>query len=495
MTEIQSEAVINKNNYDEKIEAVNLALKDIGMGRYQWTLFILTGFGYFAGNLWPTVAALILPPVMSEFKTSDGPFLKLGQNIGLLVGAVFWGVGADIWGRKLSFNINLLITGLFGIAAGFSPNFTILAFTATLWSLGIGGNMPIDAAIFLEFIPSSHQYLLTVLSIWWTLGQFTGSLIAWPLIGKFSCPSSMTSDSPSSICDPNSNKGWRYFLFTMGGLTLLFWVIRVFLFRISETPKYLVGRGRDVEAVEVLEKVAKLNGSSRFCIDREKLGICVTNNTSNEKVQESEPRSPGVRAGWLCQAKGNHLQPLFETMEKAVTTSLLISIWALVGLAYPLYMTFGDGSVNTTYRNQVILSVIGIPASLLAGYMVSLPFIGRRGTLAIFTLLSGAFILLSTTSRSSNALLGWNCAYTFTNNVMYGALYAMTNEIFDSKDRGTASALTSGANRIFGIMAPVVALYADLTTSLPIFIAGVIFLVAGVLPVFIPVETRDQEAK
>lgn len=51
------------------------------------------------GNLWPTVAALILPPVMSEFKTSDGPFLKLGQNIGLLVGAVFWGVGADIWGR------------------------------------------------------------------------------------------------------------------------------------------------------------------------------------------------------------------------------------------------------------------------------------------------------------------------------------------------------------------------------------------------------------
>lgn len=30
----------------------------------------------------------------------EGPFLKLGQNIGLLVGAAFWGVGSDIWGRK-----------------------------------------------------------------------------------------------------------------------------------------------------------------------------------------------------------------------------------------------------------------------------------------------------------------------------------------------------------------------------------------------------------
>lgn len=29
----------------------------------------------------------------------------------------------------------------------------------------------------LEFIPASHQYLLTVLSIWWALGQLLGSLV------------------------------------------------------------------------------------------------------------------------------------------------------------------------------------------------------------------------------------------------------------------------------------------------------------------------------
>ena len=57
------------------------------------------------------VTGLILPVVVNEFKF-NGPFLKLGQNVGLLIGGAFWGVGADIWGRKFvlegfSFNWSL----------------------------------------------------------------------------------------------------------------------------------------------------------------------------------------------------------------------------------------------------------------------------------------------------------------------------------------------------------------------------------------------------
>lgn len=66
--------------------------------------------------------------------------------------------------------------------------------------------------------------------------------------------------------------------------------------------------------------------------------------------------------------------------------------------------------------------------------------------------LTGVFILVSTTARSSDSLLGWNCAYSFTSNVMYGVLYAITPELFPTKDRGTGNALVAAANRIFGIM-------------------------------------------
>lgn len=62
------------------------------------------------------------------------------------------------------------------------------------------------------------------------------------------------------------------------------------------------------------------------------------------------------------------------------------------------------------------------------------------------------FLFASTTARTSDALLGWNCGYSFTSNVMYGVLYAASPELFPTKDRGTGNALTAIANRVFGIM-------------------------------------------
>jgi hypothetical protein len=54
---------------------------------------------------------------------------------------------------------------------------------------------------------------------------------------------------------------------------------------------------------------------------------------------------------------------------------------------------------------------------------------------------------------------------------MYGVLYAMTPELFPTKDRGTGNGIAATANRIFGIMAPIIALYADLSVSRAISIA------------------------
>jgi len=481
--------------YQKKARVLNEALQEVGMGRYQWGLFVVTGFGYFADNLWPIVTGLILPAVVAEFNF-NGPFLKLGQNIGLLVGAAFWGVGADIWGRKVSFNLTLLITGVFAVAAGGSPNFIALTSLVSVWSVGVGGNLPVDSAIFLEFVPATHQYLLTVLSIWWAFGQLFGSLIAWPLIANFSCPSTATT------CPRSENKGWRYFLFTMGGVMLILWAIRFFLFTLYESPKYLMGKGDDKAAVEVVHKVAAHNRTTATTTvdDLERLGVY----SGSHSREVATGNVKDVLRGRLALFNLDHVKPLFATRKLAYSTTLLIILWALIGLAFPLYNSFvtfylasrgtdfGDGSVYITYRNQVILSVIGVPGALLAGYMVELPILGRRGTLAISTILTGVFILASTTARNSNALLGWNCAYSFKSNIMYGVLYAITPELFPTKDRGTGNALTATANRIFGVMAPIIALYANITTAVPVWIAGAIFLGAGFVALALPYESRGK---
>jgi len=122
--------------------------------------------------------------------------------------------------------------------------------------------------------------------------------------------------------------------------------------------------------------------------------------------------------------------------------------------------------------------------------LVELPHFGRRGALSLSTVLTGVFLYASTTALNSAALLGWQCAYNFSSNIMYAVLYAYTPEIFPTKDRGTGNALTATTNRVFGIMAPIIAMFADLKTSAPVYTSGALFLVAGVLILGLPFESR-----
>ncbi|KAI0335702.1 MFS general substrate transporter [Cubamyces sp. BRFM 1775] len=489
--------------YTAKAKILSDALQEIGMGKYQWYLFVLTGFGWFSDNLWPVVTGLLLPPTIAEFGY-QGAWLKFAQALGSLVGCVFWGISSDVWGRRWAFNLTLFITGVFAMAAGASPNATALCALVAAWSVGVGGNLPVDSAVFLEFIPPTHQYLLTVLSVWWAIGQLVGSLVAWPLIAEFSCPTTAT----PAECPRSSNAGWRYFLYTMGGLMTLLFFLRFLAFHLHESPRFLVGRGRDAEAVEVVHRVAEFNGRSssltlemlRAC---EKLGKGEVEETGKSRAS----KETGVKASVMRKLRtlsGVHVKGLFATPKLAFSTTILIVIWALIGLAFPLYngfipyflatrgTDFGDGSIYITYRNQVILSVVGLPGALIAGWMVELPYLGRKGTLATSTVLTGIFLFAATTARTSDALLGWNCGYSVTSNVMYGVLYALSPELFPAKDRGTGSALVAAANHICGALAPIVAIYANLTTSVPIYVAGACFILGGLLAFLLPFEPRGK---
>lgn len=482
--------------YQAKAEVLNRAIQEIGFGKYQAFLFVVTGFGWLVDNLWPISLSIILAPVVNEFHVR-GPFLTLSQNVGLLVGAVVFGLGSDIWGRRVSFNTTLLIVGIFATAAAGSPAFTCLCVLAAIWSIGVGGNLPVDSAIFLEFLPGTHQYLLTVLSIWWAFGQLLASLVAWAILPNRSCPQTATT------CAKKDNMGWRYFVITMGGLMLVLWGIRFFVFHLHESPKYLMGRGRDAEAVEVVHKVAAYNGkTSNLTLEDLTKFDQEPDAVEGHKALDTSTKAAVQRN--VEKFSANHIKSLFRTRTLAISTSLIILIWAIIGLAFPLYNAFvpyylatrgadfGDGSVYITYRNQVILSVLGIPGALVGGWAVDLPYVGRKGALSISTILTGVFLFAGTTARTSDALLGWNCGYTFTSNIMYGVLYAMTPELFPTKDRGTGNGLASTANRIFGIMAPIIALYADLTTAVPIWVAGSLFLLAGVISLLVPLEPRGK---
>lgn len=477
--------------YEGKAQVLNSAIQEIGMGRYQWQLFVVVGgFGWASDNLWPIVTSLILPAITSEFSPSKPPLLSLSQNIGLLVGAIFWGFGCDIFGRRWAFNLTIGITSVFGLIAAGSPNFAAIGCFAALWSIGVGGNLPVDSAIFLEFLPGSHQYLLTVLSVFWAFAQLLATLVAWPLLGYHTCQETATT------CTRSENFGWRWFMIAMGLLAMIMFCCRFFLFTLYESPKYLMGRGKDEEAVRVVHEVARINGKT-------------TNLTLADLEVFNQAGQQGVDASAALKRKlekvnFTHLRALFASPKLAWSTSLIISIWAFIGLGFPLYNAFlpyiqatrgkkfGDGSTYITFRNSTIIAVLGVPGALLGGALVEIPRFGRKGALALSTALTGVFLYCSTTADTSNALLGWNCAYNFMSNIMYAVLYAYTPEIFPTKDRGTGNATTATANRVFGIMAPIIAIYANLETSAPVYVSGALFIAAGILTVLLPFEPRGK---
>ncbi|KAK0734902.1 major facilitator superfamily domain-containing protein [Lasiosphaeria miniovina] len=207
----------------------------------------------------------------------------------------------------------------------------------------------------------------------------------------------------------------------------------------------------------------------------------------------------------LEEVKLERVRTLFETPRLALSTGLIMVIWAFIGLGYPLYNAFlpyiqasrgadfGDGSTYLTYRNSLIISVLGIPGALLGGVLVETRF-GRKGTLALSTVLTGAFLSGSTTALTSQALLGWNCAFSLASNVMYAVLYSFTPELFPTPERGTGSALTATCNRVFGIMAPIVAMFANLQTDVPVYTSGALFICAGLLVLGLPFESRGKAA-
>jgi len=96
---------------------------------------------------------------------------------------------------------------------------------------------------------------------------------------------------------------------------------------------------------------------------------------------------------------------------------------------------------------------------------------------------------------------------------MFGVLYAASPEVFPGKLRGTGNGLTATAARVFGVLvrssslestcspsltmlasvqAPLIALYANLKTAVPVYIAGALLIGAGGLTLLLPFEPQGK---
>ncbi|KAI1084915.1 MFS general substrate transporter [Whalleya microplaca] len=472
---------------DAKMHLVNDAIDEIGWTNYHWKLFILNGFGYAVDSLVLLLQANIAAPAFREFgQIGFNDAQTIAVYTGLLVGATFWGLSADVVGRRWAFNISLFLCSIATIVAGAAPNWPSLGFFVSMIGFGAGGNLILDTTVFLEYLPSYKQWALTFLACWWGIGQAITGFICW----GFLVPPEWNCQEVG--CAKESNYGWRYVMFTAGALVFVMSVARITVVRLKETPKYLLGTGEEAELVETLQSIAKKY--NRPCtLTLEKLEACGT--------------AMSARNGTRFSFRGtvSHLSGLFATRKIGMSTSLIWLSWTLIGLAYPLFYVFLSAYLESrgayegetefeTWRNYALANVSGIFGPILAAWMCNTRLLGRRYTMVIGALLTMVFFFAYTAVSTAAQNVGFSCAIAFCINIYYGTLYAYTPEVLPSAHRATGNGIAVAFNRIMGIISAVVASTADTTTVVPIYVCAALYLAMAGVSAILPFEPYGQRS-
>ncbi|KAJ2479025.1 hypothetical protein IWW56_003343 [Coemansia sp. RSA 2131] len=510
---------------DEELE-LNRMISNIGFGRYQRRVLALCGLGWTADNAWMQCTACILPRVQRHYGVSNAKIGLMSSSmfLGLMCGALVWGPVSDRFGRLIPYRWTLVVSATFGLLASACPSFALLCVCLFGLGSGVGGNMPVDGAIFLEFIPREKRHLLTMLSVFFSLGSVVTSAVALALLPPFSCPDA----GPCNVAVENN--GWRYLLVTMSLLTIVMVVLRNGWFRLYETPKFLLQNKRRADVVMVLKKVATFNGK-KARDDAQSSPILSESESESHAWLEwpeadvdcvSQRTDAGhVSRGWMHGAMsrvrgavnvGSHiklLRPLFAPGLRR-TTLLVWAIWGIVAMGFTMFNVFlpkllethappspGHSTQIAVYRDSLIYAISGVPGSLLGAWMVDTR-LGRIYSMVLATSISGVALIgfaFAAKAHISALTVVASSVFGLTSTLMFAVIYAYTPEVFRPAVRGTACGMASAVGRVVGIVAPLVTgLLLEISTSVPLYVSVALLWMAAGCMFMLPIETRDIAA-
>ncbi len=439
------------------IATIDEAIEQIGVGRFQWRLLGVNGLTWAADAMEVLMIGFLIGPL--SLPVAEGGFgvtrpqaalVGSATFAGMFFGAWLWGMLADRIGRRSVFMWTVLQTALFGTLAAFSPNLTVLLILRFLTGTAMGGTLPVDYSIMAEYLPTKDRgRFLIYLESFWALGTIIAAALAWAFI-------------------PNFDFGWRLLIGASAILGLLgLWIRRT----VPESPRFLLLKGRAEEARAVLQTVARTNRSPVM------IGALRA---------QAQPPQPGLGAIW---------RPAL--VRKTLTLSV---IWFSLSLGYygiftwlpPIFAASGFTFIrDNVYPLQLLLAFAQIPGYALAAYLVE--SWGRKQTLAMYLLGGAIFSFLFAIADTPAFFIGASMLLSFTLLGAWGALYAITPELFPTEVRATGVGWASAMARVAGIIAPFIGarfVREDLPTALAVYAA--FFVVALVATLFVGQDTRNM---
>ncbi|HXW27019.1 MAG TPA: MFS transporter [Xanthobacteraceae bacterium] len=211
-------------------------LDRLPISSFHHRVFWLIGAGMFFDGYDLYVGTTVLgAAVKSGFSTLDlnAWFVSL-TFMGMTLGSLATGFLGDRFGRRFTYQFNLMIFGLASLAAAFAPNMETLNALRFIMGIGLGAEIVVGYGTLTEFVPPRSRG-------WW-LGFMVflvaAGLPATTLLGTLIIPSF----------------GWRPMFVIVGVGALVVWYLRKAL---PESPRWLEAQGRAAEAEALLQAIER----------------------------------------------------------------------------------------------------------------------------------------------------------------------------------------------------------------------------------------------
>jgi putative MFS transporter len=392
-------------------------LDPLPLGRFHYRLLLLSGLGWLFDSMDTGIVSFALARLRTEWSLTSDQVAFAGSIglVGMFLGGACAGTLADRFGRKAVFQWTLLLFSIATGLCGLAPNYPTLVVLRLLVGFGLGGELPVAAALVSEFAPARYRgRLVVLLESFWAFGWAAAAILADVLASRAQAQGGAFP--------------WRWAFFA-GALPALY----VFILRraLPESPRYLVARGRAAEAEQVVHEVEAGAGMP-----------------AGPPLAAEAPEPP-ARLRDLFAGRLRRRTMVLWTLWFAMAFSYYgMFIWLpalLVGRGFPEVQSF---------RFTLWITLAQIPGYFAAAFLVERA--GRRATLASFMVLCAAASWFFGGAGAPGDLVLWGCLVSFFNLGAWGVTYGYTPELYPTRLRGTGTGSAAAFGRIGGILAPLV---------------------------------------
>jgi putative MFS transporter len=417
-------------------------LDRLPISSFHYRIFWLVGAGmFFDGYDLYIAGGVLASAVQTKFSTAPQnlQFISL-TFVGMTLGALITGFVGDKFGRRFTYQINLLIFGLAALAAAFAQDMNQLIACRFVQGLGLGAEIVVGYSTLTEFVPpKTRGRWLSMMAFIVVAGFPVTALLGYLIIPAW---------------------GWRPMFIVAGVGSLIVWYLRK---NLPESPRWLESQGRTAEAESLMQAIEKESAGS---------------GTLPPVVVP--PAVPQVTASDLLKP------PLLQRM--IVGSWVLITINTLIFgfvIFLPQFFLRQGLTIANSLAYTLVLSVASLVGCALGAYLSD--GIGRRWSIigaSVVTIVSGYIYARFDASSDPAIVLSVGFVLIVAIYVQTAILFGVyTPELFPTEVRLRANGICNTFGRASTVVSPFIVGALMASYKLP----GVVWLMIGLVLVQIVV--------